>query len=868
MKNKLIRVLKGESDNHILPFFWQHGESDEVLTDELHRIYDSGIRAICAESRPHEGFLTDEWWDDMRLLLDECKKLGMEMWILDDKYFPTGYCNGVIPRLYPEKGKRAITERHVDVCGPLKDGAVIYDGWADEAAEDTLLGIIACRCEEDCTQDLTGECIDLTDKLSDGLVSVEFPEGMWRVFFIFERPERDGRVDFTNPESTDLMFSEIYEPHYEHLGEYFGTTFKGFFSDEPFVLDHAALPKNGESASHAKYPWNAYIKAEMQQRCGDNWLLHMPSLWFTMKGISPRYRVSFMDSISTLYDRHFCSRVGNWCREHSVEYIGHIVEDNDFHTVINSAGHYFRALDGQDMAGIDVVLHQIVPGMTSHPNACNCWYDIADPGLFHFGLAKLASSHSHIQSSKRGRALCEIYGAYGFAEGLKMMKWLTDHMLVRGINNFVPHAFSAKFPDEVPPQFYCNGHNPQYKNFRLMMEYMNRVSTLLSDGTHHASCAVLYHAEAEWSGGDYMKFYTPARLLTEGNIDFDIVPADYLARAELSDGKFTIGNESYPCLVVPYSEYLPEALIDNIKSAADAGVDVVFLDKITKKSSEHPSRRISYADNSHIFTVLSDDLVLWMRNRGHYDITTSDKSQFLRFYHYSHGSCDAYMLTNEGIRDEISTGITFDAFKGGNYVVYLPFRNRAFAAHSADRSINLTLKPYESVMFFFGDIPDDLPEFVEYRLSSETTINAEFDLSLYQAENYPTTPDTVIKNAPLKNISAPDMFPRFGGYMEYKASFEYDEDTPHDGVRYVLDLGRVGESAEVMLNGDDVGTKLYPPYTFDVSRSLRRGRNELKITVANHLGYEQRDICSKFLSLEPSGLMGPIKIVKGIPIKK
>ena len=47
LKNKLARILRGDVDNHILPFFWQHGEDDDTLIRELHNIYDSGIRAVC-----------------------------------------------------------------------------------------------------------------------------------------------------------------------------------------------------------------------------------------------------------------------------------------------------------------------------------------------------------------------------------------------------------------------------------------------------------------------------------------------------------------------------------------------------------------------------------------------------------------------------------------------------------------------------------------------------------------------------------------------------------------------------------------------------------------------------------------------------
>ena len=78
--------------------------------------------------------------------------------------------------------------------------------------------------------------------------------------------------------------------------------------------------------------------------------------------------------------------------------------------------------------------------------------------------------------------MCEIFGAYGWAEGVKMMKWLTDFMLVRGINCFVPHAFSMRFPDpDCPPHFYARGRNPQFRAFGVLMQYMNRMSHILTE---------------------------------------------------------------------------------------------------------------------------------------------------------------------------------------------------------------------------------------------------------------------------------------------------------------------------------------------------------------------------------------------------
>jgi hypothetical protein len=45
-------------------------------------------------------------------------------------------------------------------------------------------------------------------------------------------------------------------------------------------------------------------------------------------------------------------------------------------------------------------------------------------------MAKLGVSFSHIDHRKKGKTMCELFGAYGHAEGTRMMKYIADHMLV------------------------------------------------------------------------------------------------------------------------------------------------------------------------------------------------------------------------------------------------------------------------------------------------------------------------------------------------------------------------------------------------------------------------------------------------------
>ena len=73
-----------------------------------------------------------------------------------------------------------------------------------------------------------------------------------------------------------------------------------------------------------------------------------------------------------------------------------------------------------------------------------------------------------------------------------------------------------------------------------------------------------------------------ARYLTEHQLDYDIIPADYLEKAEIDGKTFRLSEESYPALVVPYAEYLPARSVAAIRRLAEAGVPVFVLDAVPR----------------------------------------------------------------------------------------------------------------------------------------------------------------------------------------------------------------------------------------------------------------------------------------------
>ena len=67
----LENILNNDIDNHILPFFWQHGEDETTLRKYMEVIDNSNIQVVCVESRPHPDFAGELWWRDLNIIFDE-----------------------------------------------------------------------------------------------------------------------------------------------------------------------------------------------------------------------------------------------------------------------------------------------------------------------------------------------------------------------------------------------------------------------------------------------------------------------------------------------------------------------------------------------------------------------------------------------------------------------------------------------------------------------------------------------------------------------------------------------------------------------------------------------------------------------------
>ena len=443
---ELQECLNNKQGSYILPFLWYAREDKDKVGREIEAIKAAGINEFLIENRGGDWFCTDFWWDIFDFILKKAKKLNMRVWLMDDSHVPTGSANDFLFKEENAKYRpQNLRVEAVDVPGPLLAGALIIPKHTEK---EKIISISAFQRDEE-TGHCIGEPIDLTNCITDNLCLFDLPTGIWRIYFVMTAdPETQGffanHITMLSRESCHYLISEVHEKIYAHFAPYFGNTFAGFFSDEPAFgncngeYGHDFLQyRMGEM--QRIYPWWDDMLERLAARAGldvKTTMRLLPALWDDVDNVSPSLRVAYMNVISELWRDNFSKQIGQWCEDHGVLYIGHNLEDEGAHMHTGwGCGHYFRSMAGQHMAGIDIVLNQMVPGITTIKHTSNSSSRQFDTAFYQYTLAKLGASLAHITPHMRNRVVCEVFGAYGWTTGLPVMQSIINHFLANGTNH-------------------------------------------------------------------------------------------------------------------------------------------------------------------------------------------------------------------------------------------------------------------------------------------------------------------------------------------------------------------------------------------------------------------------------------------------
>jgi len=783
----------------IIPFwFWNDDLEEAELLRQLRAFYDAGFGGVMPHARvglSHRvGYLTDEYFRLIRVVVDEAARLGMKVILYDEGSYPSGSANGAVVAENPEYASQSIRLWEKDFEGP-------HSGYWRPNTGRAFLDKHVCTVKGrvDAEGAIDPDSVEVLEPHENTIFRVDVPDGQCKVMSVwntasggtirgvFEESEdahatAPAAGDLLNPDAVDCFIRLTHDRYYDVLEEHFGDTVIAMFTDEPNVTGRGARQRGKH---HAK-PFTPGFVDWLTQLWGEDPTAWLPALWMDYGPETEAFRYRYEEAVQTRLQEVFYGGQSKWCADHGIELTGHPAESNEL-----TALRLFQ-LPGQDM-----VWRYIEPNKGTGIEG------------EHSLAAKAATSGARL--SDRRRILTELCGAYGWHLTLDELKWLFDWHLVRGNNLFNPHAVFYSIRErrawESEPDLML--HNVWGPYFPAIAHYTRRLSWLLTDGEHVCDVAIL--------GDGNQLPWAASKVLYEKQIDFLYLDDRAVSEGAVEDGKLAVGAQRYGVVVVEGLSDLSDGARANLSAFEEAGGRIVYL------------------SGEGLDDGFAEGFPL--------DLSIDPPNPDLRFTHYRKQGIEHYLLVNEG-EDAIEGRVHLSAI--GQVEVWdalTESRSRpACSKTGTGVSLDLDLERRTSVVLSVDPSKSVEPPEAEWPIDVER-IPIDVDWSVLDSEGNPTSIPG------LSDWSREANWELYSGSLTYRAEFDFPE---ADSV--TLDLGAVGDIAEVFLDGESSGVRMWAPYAVSLGK-VAPGRHVVEVRVTNSMAnaYEGLQM--------PSGLMGPVHLV-------
>lgn len=241
----------------IHPFwFWNGDMEDAVIQEQIKEMYDHGVGGffLCARQGMTVPYLSDKWFQKVRLAVETARTYGLHVWLYDEYPYPSGMAGGEVTLELPES-KQYTLEHCVQAASGneliqlelpwgrvLNASAIPVDAEGKRAWEQVLdiskhigsLQTIPVYQQTGLTAYNHQRYFSYGPKK---VLEWQAPEGSWEVHVFLEQEIEDFKyygtfVDPCNPEAVRKFVQLTHERYAAELGEYFGGTIQGMFTDE------------------------------------------------------------------------------------------------------------------------------------------------------------------------------------------------------------------------------------------------------------------------------------------------------------------------------------------------------------------------------------------------------------------------------------------------------------------------------------------------------------------------------------------------------------------------------------------------------------------------------------------------------------
>lgn len=505
-------------------------------------------------------FLSDEYINRFRDVLNTADTLDMQVILYDDNDFPSGMAGGKIGELFPEHTMKRLDKVEKEIQGPKH--------LEDEVPEGMILSVVAMNTE-------TLERVELSERIVNGVLEFEIPIGNWKLMYFTMVKDSYHKafpvVDYLDTIAVRHMINHTYDVYYKNFESYFGSTIKMTFFDDVGFWKH---PRT----------WTGLFNQSFKKINGYDPKPWYPALWYDIGPETASVRHAFFNTRAELLAEGFPKLVGEWAKKHGVKDTGHPPGNYD-PTPIDMNADIFKFYRHTEVPLTDAIIK----------------YQFGENGH------KLISSAADYYD--KPIVSTEIYGAYKEQkfDSLMLYRSVMD-LFVRGINFVVPHGMWYD-PDLVYIQPLVSPYSgkiapalPAYSMF------VGRSCMLLQGGKRVANIGLLYPFEelAGWfrfedPENPRQGFYiSPETNYQEigGVLTNDIRQDFTFIHPELFlDDKYQISNKSillnnvenkqqYDVLIISGATIISVNTLQKIKQYYDSGGLVISTGQLPYKSAE------------------------------------------------------------------------------------------------------------------------------------------------------------------------------------------------------------------------------------------------------------------------------------------
>ncbi|EIQ02110.1 hypothetical protein OpiT1DRAFT_00690 [Opitutaceae bacterium TAV1] len=292
------RTLAGQA-NPLIPMMAITGRpSREELVRILGMYRSVGIRQILIYPRSglEVEYMGQMWLEICRHVIEYCAAHDMSVWLYDEYNWPSGKCRGKVIRRnveYAAKKRVAFSDRN--------------------------------------------------------FLGAEHPDARASEYYWTE-VKIPLYADLLNPDAVDCFIELTHEVYHKHFGQYFGSTIRGIFSDEPSFMYSKFQPVEG---SALEVPCYEGLEKDYAKKTGRRLI---PDFESYLSGSSPD---SLWPDYYSLMGERFCreylGKLREWCETRGIAFTGHLMDEPAPHLSIGASGNPVAAIRSFSVPGIDEI---------------------------------------------------------------------------------------------------------------------------------------------------------------------------------------------------------------------------------------------------------------------------------------------------------------------------------------------------------------------------------------------------------------------------------------------------------------------------------------------------------------------------------